>query len=240
MWYTLYISSVNTRNTNTPTKLPNTTLQQTSSPDITTVSNTLYNRTSWTTQHSLSSDHLPIITTINIQHDYRLQQNQWTHQLQESWLDTIHGRHRVGFRSDHHTHQHTHCQQTFYKHHTDGRQAQHTKGHDAQQFQAPTRPHSMQNHPNKHHKEIIHLWSSSQTLKWGDNFRHTKTQTKHMEAIQQQNSNHTQTHCELFHQTIHKHATHKTIRSINRSIHKIQGYNITLTTTQVQEAIKQI
>ena len=39
-----------TLNTNTPTRVPNTTLQQTSSPDITTVSNTLYNRTSWTTQ----------------------------------------------------------------------------------------------------------------------------------------------------------------------------------------------
>ena len=37
---------------------------QTSSPDITTVSNTLYNWTSWTTEHILSSDHLPIITTI--------------------------------------------------------------------------------------------------------------------------------------------------------------------------------
>ena len=36
-----------------------------------------------------------------------------------------------------------------------------------------------------------------------------------------------------------KHATHKTNRSINRATHKIQGYNITLTTSQVQEAIKQ-
>ena len=33
--------------------MPNTTLQQTSSPDITAVSNTLYNRTSWTTQQAL-------------------------------------------------------------------------------------------------------------------------------------------------------------------------------------------
>ena len=40
--------------------------------------NTLYNRTSWTTKHALSSDHLPIITTINIRHDYRLQQNRRT------------------------------------------------------------------------------------------------------------------------------------------------------------------
>ena len=64
-----------TLNTDTPTREPNTTIQQLSSPDITTVSNTLYNRTSWTTQRALSSDHLPIITTINIRHDYRLQQS---------------------------------------------------------------------------------------------------------------------------------------------------------------------
>ena len=114
-----------TLNTNTPTRVPNTTLQQTSSPDITAVSNTLYNRTSWTTQHTLSSDHLPIITTINIRHTTDL------YQLQESRLDTIYRRHRVRFRSDHHTHQHTHCHQNFHKHHTDGRQAEHTKRQDA-------------------------------------------------------------------------------------------------------------
>ena len=49
-------------NTNTPTIMPNTTRQQ----------------TSWTNQHALSSDHLPIITTINIRHGYRLQQNRQT------------------------------------------------------------------------------------------------------------------------------------------------------------------
>ena len=47
----------------------------------------------------------------------------------------------------------------------------------------------------------------------------------------------------MFHQTIHKHRqarnTHKTNRHINRATHNIQGYNITLTTSQVQEAIKQ-
>ena len=36
-----------------------------------------------------------------------------------------------------------------------------------------------------------------------------------------------------------KHATHKTNRHINRATPNIQGYNITLTTSQVQEAIKQ-
>ena len=37
-----------------------------------------------------------------------------------------------------------------------------------------------------------------------------------------------------------KHATHKTNRYTNRATHKIQGYNITLTTTQVQEAINKV
>ena len=43
----------------------------------------------------------------------------------------------------------------------------------------------------------------------------------------------------MFHQTIHKHATDKTNRSIDRATQNIQGYNITLTTSHVQEAIKQ-
>ena len=43
----------------------------------------------------------------------------------------------------------------------------------------------------------------------------------------------------MFHQTIHKHATHKTNRHINRATHNIQEYNITLTTSRVQEAIIQ-
>ena len=64
--------------TNPPTRVPSTTLQQTSSPDITSVSNTPYNRTSWTTQHALSSGHLLSIITINMRHDHRLQQNRHT------------------------------------------------------------------------------------------------------------------------------------------------------------------
>ena len=67
-----------TLNTETPTRVPNTTLQHIFSPDITAVSNTLYNRTSCITQHALSSYHIPIITTINIWHDNRLQQSRRT------------------------------------------------------------------------------------------------------------------------------------------------------------------
>ena len=116
-----------TLNKNTPTIVPNTTLQQTSSPDITTVSNTLYNQTLWITQRALSSDHLPIITkTYDMTTDYNKTDRPLT-----TRVDTIYRRNRVRSRSDHHTHQHTHCQQNFHKHHTDGRQAQHTKVQDA-------------------------------------------------------------------------------------------------------------
>ena len=67
----------------------------------------------------------------------------------------------------------------------------------------------------------------------------TSSHTKHFHNIQQQNYNHTQTpNNKLFTNTV-KHLTHQTNRYINRATHKIQGYNITLTTTQVQEAKKQ-
>ena len=46
----------------TPTRVPNTTLQQTSSPDINTVFSTQYNREFWITKYTLTSDNLPIIT----------------------------------------------------------------------------------------------------------------------------------------------------------------------------------
>ena len=65
---------------------------------------------------------------------------------------------------------------------------------------------------------------------------------KHIHNIQQQNSNHTQSYCELFNQTIPKHCqirNNKTNRYTIRETHKIQGYNIPLTTTHVHEAIKQ-
>ena len=70
----------------------------------------------------------------------------------------------------------------------------------------------------------------------------TSTHTKHLHNIQQQNSNYAQTYCEWFHQIIHKHC--QTRNTQNKQIHyratqSIQGYNITLTTSQVQEAIKQ-
>ena len=46
------------------------------------------------------------------------------------------------------------------------------------------------------------IWKEHLDAHW--DHRHN-THTKHIHNIQQQNSNYTQTHCELFHQTIHKH-----------------------------------
>ena len=89
----------------------------------------------------------------------------------------------------------------------------------------------------------------------GSQAQHTHSLEDHTWSIQQSTTTHTKhitfnnkiattpTHIancftKQFTNTV-KHATHKTNRHINRATHNIQGYNITLTTYQVQEAIKQ-
>ena len=70
-----------------------------------------------------------------------------------------------------------------------------------------------------------HTWSIQQS---------TTTHTKHIHNIQQQNSNYTPNTLRIVSPNTVKHATHNTNRHINRATH-----NITFTTSQVQEAIKQ-
>ena len=70
----------------------------------------------------------------------------------------------------------------------------------------------------------------------------TSTHTKHIHNIQQKIAT-TPKHIanfftKQFTNTV-KHATYKTNRYTNRTTRKILGYNITLNTTQAQEAIKQ-
>ena len=68
-----------TLNTNTHTRLPFTANQRPTSPDITSITTNLYNRTHWETLNALNSDHLPILTTINTRTNFRLQQNRQTY-----------------------------------------------------------------------------------------------------------------------------------------------------------------
>ena len=189
------------------------------------------------------------------------------HQLQESLLYTIHGRHRVRFRSDHHTHQQTHCQHTFYKHHTDAdthnipnnivckitqrnniRRA--NTGDTAlkllngkitsaiqQHKQHPWKEHLDAHWDHMHNTHI--LWKTIHglsnrapppTLNTSITFNNKRTTTdKHIANC----------FSKQFTNTV-KHATHKTNRSINRATHKIQGYNIILTTTRVQDALNKV
>ena len=57
-----------TLNTNTPTHLTSNQTQQPALPDITT-SVDLHNYSSWKTIHSLTSNHLPLLTTISIHYN---------------------------------------------------------------------------------------------------------------------------------------------------------------------------
>ena len=91
---------------------------------------------------------------------------------------------------------------------------------------------------------------------FGSQAQHTHSLEDHTWSIQQSTTTHTKhihtsnnkiaitpkhiANCFTKHFTnTGKHATRKTNRHINRATHSIQGYNITLTTSHVQEAIKQ-
>ena len=240
-----------------------------------TGSNTLYNRTSWTTQHALSSDHLPIITTINIRHDYILQQNRrtFTNYKKADWTQFTEDIESAFAQTTIPTNIHT-ANRIFTNILLMADKQYIPKGNMPSNCRllpedivckitqrnnirrANTRDPALKllneeitSDIQKHKQNIwkVHLdahWDHRHNTLSLDTWsiqQSTTTHTKHIHNIQQQNSNYTQTHCELFHQTIHKHATHKRNSHINRETPNIQGYNITLTltTSQVQEAIKQ-
>ena len=84
---TLSNSNHITLNTDTPTRVPNNAHQQPTSPDITTISSSLYNRTTWKTIHALNSDHLPILQTIQTDNKNTIQQNRrsYTNYRKADW-----------------------------------------------------------------------------------------------------------------------------------------------------------
>ena len=84
---TLSNSNHITLNTDSPTIVPNNAHQQPTSPDITTISSSLYNRTTCKTIHALNSDHLPILLTIQTDNKHTLQQNRrsYTNYRKADW-----------------------------------------------------------------------------------------------------------------------------------------------------------
>ena len=65
-------------NTNTPTCLPPNQTQQPTSQDIITASADFHDCTSWQTIHSLTSDHLPLLTTLSIHHKVKTTHSHFT------------------------------------------------------------------------------------------------------------------------------------------------------------------
>ena len=88
------------------------------------------------------------------------------------------------------------------------------------------------------HRQNTHtLWETIHGL---SNRAHTTT-LHQLHRIQQQNNKHTKLIANCFNKQFTntvKHATHKTNRSIDSATQNIQGYNITLNTSYVQEVIK--
>ena len=265
-----------TLNTNSPTRVPNTTLQQTSPPDITTVSNTLYNRTSWTTQHALSSDHLPIITTINIRHDYRLQQNRrtFTNYKKADWTQFTEDTESAFAQTTIPTNIHTaniiftniilmEDKQNIPKGkmHSNFRLLPEDIVCKITQRNNIRRANTCDPALKLLNEEITSDIQKHKQNIWKEHLdahRHnTHTLWKTIHGLSNRAPQHTLNTSITFNNKIAtipkhiancftkqftntvKHATHKTNRHINRATHNIQVYNITLTTSQVQVAIKQ-
>ena len=177
---------------------------------------------------TLSTDYLPIITTINIRHDYRLQQNRrtFTNYKKADWTQ---------FTED-----------------TESAFAQTT---------IPTNIHTTNRiftniilMADKHNIPKGKMHSNCRLLPEDivckitqrNNIRRTNTCDPALKLLNEEITSDIQKHkqtygncfTKLFTNTV-KHATHKTNRSIDRTTQNIQRYNITLTTFQVQETIKQ-
>ena len=75
-------------NTDTPTRIPPARNQQPTSPDITTISTNIQCTTTWNTTQSLSSDHLPILITIDTKTNFRLIQHRksYTNYNKANWV----------------------------------------------------------------------------------------------------------------------------------------------------------
>src|SRR6478609_958221 len=67
-------SSHSNLNRNSHTRIPPNQNQQPTSPDITPISSNLLNKTQWEPKTALHSDHLPILITITIAENFRIQQ----------------------------------------------------------------------------------------------------------------------------------------------------------------------
>ena len=237
---------------------------------ITTVSNTFYNRTSGTTQHALSSDHLPIITTINIRHDYRLQQNrrtftnykkadwtQFTEDTESAFVQTtiptnIHTANIILMADKHNipkSKMHRNCRLL-----PEDIVCKITQTNNIRRANTCDAALKLLNEDIQKHKQNI--WKDHLDAYW-DHRHNTHTLWKTIHGLSNRSPPHTLNTFITFNNKIAatprhiancftkqltntvKHATHKTNRHINRATHNIQGYNITLTTSQVQEAIQQ-
>ena len=265
-------------NTDTPTRVPNTAFQQTSSSDITTVSNTLYNRTSWQTHHALSSDHLPIMTTINIRHNFRLQtyrrtftnykKANWTQFTKDTELafsqttipDDIHTANRIFTNiillADKHNIPKGKMPSTsrLLPEHIVCKITQRDNIRRANPCDPALKPLNLEITSDiSLHKQ--NLWKEHLNANW-DHRHNTHTLWKTIHGLSNRAAP-TPQNCTItfnkkiatspknivncfnkqFTNTV-KHSTHKTNRSIDRAVHKLPKHTITLTTTQVQEAIQ--
>ena len=233
-----------------------------STPAITTVSsNPLHNRTSWPTQHALSTDHLHIITTINIRHDG----TQFTEDTESVFGQTtittyIHTANiiitNIILMADKHNipkdKMHSNCRLLpnhivcKITHRNNIRRANTCDPAlkllnkeittDIQQHKQTIWKEHLDAYWDPRHNTHI-LWKTIHGLSNRAPPPTLNTSITFSNKIATTPKHIANCFTKQFTNTV-KPATHKSNRPINRATHRIQGYNITLTTTQVQEAMQ--
>ena len=241
-----------TLSTNTPTRVPHTTLQQISSPDITTVSNTLYNRTSWTTQHALSladwtqftEDTEPAFAQTTIPINIHTANKSLTNIILMADKYNI-PKGKMHSKSNMLLTDHIECKITqrnnVRRANTCDPALKLLNEKITSGIQKKTQTNLWKKHLDAHwdHRHNTHiLWKTIHGLSNRTPPPTVNTSITFSNKIATTPKHIANCFTKQFTNPV-KHSTHKTNRFTNGATHKIQAYNITLTTTQVQEAIKQ-
>ena len=156
--------------------------QQPTSPDITTISSSLYNRTTWKTIHALNSDHLPILLTIQTDNKHTIQQNRpsYTNYRKADWdkfkQDTEDAFIALQPPTDIHD-----AKKDIHRHTLPSRQETHTSRQDSQHRKTPTTNHSQQNSTQKLDKQKHATRSQYTGAKQRDIHPHKHKQDRHLE-----------------------------------------------------------
>ena len=204
--------------------MPNNAHQQPTSTDITTISSSLYNRTTWKTIHALNSDHLPILLTIQTDNKHTIQtdnkhtiqpnRRSYTNYRKADWdkftQDTEDAFTAIQPPTDIHDANKTFTNILYQAGKT------HTSRKDTQHRHTPTTPHTQQNSTQKLDKQKHATRSQYTGVKQRDIHPHKHSQDRYLEGTHRKTmGSQTKTYWNTIYGLAHKRPTQQDNNSIS-------------------------